>query len=139
MKKVLWLDTETTGLDCKKHGLREVGFIIEIDGVEVDKGVFYINPFTYITRDVEIDDYALQISGVTIDDLKGYDRASFCFKELMNKLVKHINVNIKEDVFVIAGYNVGFDIGFIKEWFKEMGLEKSWYVPPLTAILFNIS
>ena len=126
MKKVLWLDTETTGLDCKKHGLREVGFIIEIDGVEVDKGVFYINPFTYTTRDVEIDDYALQISGVTIDDLKGYDRASFCFKELMNKLVKHINVNIKEDVFVIAGYNVGFDIGFIKEWFKEMGLEKSY-------------
>ena len=56
MKKVLWLDVETTGLDCRKHGLREVGFIIEIDGVEVDKGVFRINPFTYTTRDVEIDD-----------------------------------------------------------------------------------
>ena len=32
MKKVLWLDVETTGLDCRKHGLREVGFIIEISG-----------------------------------------------------------------------------------------------------------
>lgn len=126
MKKVLWLDVETTGLDCKKHGLREVGFIIEIDGVEVDKGVFKINPFTYTTKDVVIDDYALEISKVSIEDLESYDRVSYCFKELMNKLVKYVNVNDKNDCFVIAGYNVAFDIGFIKEWFKEMGLQDSY-------------
>ena len=126
MKKVLWLDVETTGLDCRKHGLREVGFIIEIDGVEVDKGVFKINPFTYTTKDVEIDDYALEISKVSIEDLKSYDRVSYCFKELMNKLVKYVNVNDKNDCFVIAGYNTAFDIGFIKEWFKEMGLLDSY-------------
>ena len=126
MKKVLWLDVETTGLDCRKHGLREVGFIIEIDGVEVDKGVFKINPFTYTTRDVEIDDYALEISKVSIEDLESYDRSSYCFKELMKKLVKYVNVNDKNDCFVIAGYNTAFDIGFIKEWFKEMGLLDSY-------------
>jgi DNA polymerase-3 subunit epsilon len=75
---------------------------------------------------VEIDEYALEISKVTIDDLVGYDRASYCFKELMKKLTKYVNVNIKEDVFVIAGYNVAFDIGFLKEWFKEMGLQDSY-------------
>lgn len=126
MKKVLWLDVETTGLDCKKHGLREVGFIIEIDGVEVDKGVFKINPFTYTTRDVEIDDYALEISKVSIEDLESYDSSSYCFKELMKKLVKYVNVNDKNDCFVIAGYNAAFDIGFIREWFKEMGLLDSY-------------
>lgn len=126
MKKVLWLDVETTGLDCRKHGLREVGFIIEIDGVEVDKGVFKINPFTYTTKDVEIDDYALEISKVSIEDLESYDRVSYCFKELMKKLVKYVNVNDKNDCFVIAGYNTDFDIGFIKEWFKEMGLQDSY-------------
>ena len=126
MKKVLWLDVETTGLDCRKHGLREVGFIIEIDGVEVDKGVFKINPFTYTTKDVEIDDYALEISKVSIEDLESYDRVSYCFKELMKKLVKYVNVNDKNDCFVIAGYNTAFDIGFIREWFKEMGLQDSY-------------
>ena len=126
MKKVLWLDVETTGLDCRKHGLREVGFIIEIDGVEVDKGVFRINPFTYTTRDVEIDDYALEISKASIEDLESYDSSSYCFKELMKKLVKYVNVNDKNDCFVIAGYNTAFDIGFIKEWFKEMGLQDSY-------------
>ena len=126
MKKVLWLDVETTGLDCRKHGLREVGFIIEIDGVEVDKGVFKINPFTYTTKDVEIDDYALEISKVSIEDLESYDSSSYCFKELMKKLVKYVNVNDKNDCFVIAGYNTAFDIGFIKEWFKEMGLQDSY-------------
>ena len=126
MEKVLWLDVETTGLDCRKHGLREVGFIIEIDGVEVDKGVFRINPFTYTTKDVEIDGYALEISGVSIEDLESYDSSSYCFKELMKKLVKYVNVNDKNDCFVIAGYNTAFDIGFIKEWFKEMGLLDSY-------------
>ena len=126
MKKVLWLDVETTGLDCRKHGLREVGFIIEIDGVEVDKGVFKINPFSYTTKDVVIDDYALEISKVSIEDLESYDSSSYCFKELMNKLVKYVNVNDKNDCFVIAGYNTAFDIGFIKEWFKEMGLQDSY-------------
>ena len=126
MKKVLWLDVETTGLDCRKHGLREVGFIIEIDGVEVDKGVFKINPFTYTTKDVVIDDYALEISKVSIEDLESYDRVSYCFKELMKKLVKYVNVNDKNDCFVIAGYNTAFDIGFIKEWFKEIGLLDSY-------------
>ena len=126
MKKVLWLDVETTGLDCRKHGLREVGFIIEIDGAEVDKGVFKINPFTYTTKDVVIDDYALEISKVSIEDLESYDSSSYCFKELMKKLVKYVNVNDKNDCFVIAGYNVAFDIGFIKEWFKEMGLQDSY-------------
>lgn len=126
MKKVLWLDVETTGLDCRKHGLREVGFIIEINGVEVDKGVFKINPFTYTTKDVEIDDYALEISKVSIEDLESYDSSSYCFKELMKKLVKYVNVNDKNDCFVIAGYNTAFDIGFIKEWFKEMGLLDSY-------------
>ncbi len=126
MKKVLWLDVETTGLDCRKHGLREVGFIIEIDGVEVDKGVFKINPFTYTTKDVVIDDYALEISKVSIEDLESYDSSSYCFKELMKKLVKYVNVNDKNDCFVIAGYNTAFDIGFIKEWFKEMGLLDSY-------------
>ena len=126
MKKVLWLDVETTGLDCKKHGLREVGFIIEIDGVEVDKGVFKINPFTYTTKDVEVDDYALEISKVSIEDLESYDSSSYCFKELMKKLVKYVNVNAKNDCFVIAGYNAAFDIGFIKEWFRDMGLLDSY-------------
>ncbi len=121
MKKILWLDTETTGLNPLVHGLREVGFIIEIDGVEEERGNLFINPFTY-ERAVEVDDYALSISNKTIEEIKTYDRSSFCFKEFIKLMIKYINVNDKDDVFVIAGYNVGFDVGFIKEWFKDMDL-----------------
>lgn len=126
MKKILWLDTETTGLNPKVHGLREVAFIIEIDGVEAEKGVFKINPFSYTSKNVEIDDYALSISNVTVSELLTYDRSSYCFKEFMNVLTKYVNVNDKDDVFVIAGYNVSFDVGFIKAWFREMGLSDSY-------------
>jgi DNA polymerase III epsilon subunit-like protein len=120
MNKVLWLDTETTGLNPKVHGLREV------DGVEKEKCVFKINPFTYTSKKVEIDDYALSISGVTIEDLQGYERSSYCFKEFCNILTKYVNTDDKKDVFMIAGYNVSFDVGFIKDWFREVGLYDSY-------------
>lgn len=54
MKKVLWIDTETTGLNPKVHGLREVAFIVEVDGVEKEKGVFKINPFTYTSKKLRL-------------------------------------------------------------------------------------
>ena len=124
-KKILWLDTETTGLNPNIHGLREVGFIVEIDGVVMEKGVFYINPFTY-QKQIEIDDYALSISNKTIEELKTYDRSSLSLKEFMKTIVKYVNVNSKEDVFVLAGYNVGFDIGFMKEWFEDIGPKNAY-------------
>ena len=124
-KKILWLDTETTGLNPNIHGLREVGFIVEIDGVVMEKGVFYINPFTY-EKQIEIDDYALFISNKTIEELKTYDRSSLSSKEFIRTIVKYVNVNSKEDVFTIAGYNVGFDIGFIKAWFDDLGLKDAY-------------
>ena len=125
MKKILWLDTETTGLNPNIHGLREVGFIVEIDGVVMEKGVFYINPFTY-QKQIEIDDYALSISNKTIEELKTYNRSSLSLKEFMRTIVKYVNVNSKEDVFTIAGYNVGFDIGFIKAWFEDLDIKDGY-------------
>ena len=32
MRKVLWLDIETTGLDPERHGIVQIAGIIEIDG-----------------------------------------------------------------------------------------------------------
>lgn len=32
MKKVLWLDLETTGLDCNNHGIIQIAMLMDITG-----------------------------------------------------------------------------------------------------------
>ena len=44
MTKLLYIDTETTGLYPNKHGLTQVAAIVVIDGEEVDSCNLDINP-----------------------------------------------------------------------------------------------
>ena len=118
MSKVIWIDTETTGLDAGVHGLVEIGFIIEVDGKEVERFAFTLNPFSY-NRDVQINDKALEINGKSIEELKSFDNSNGCFNYFLMVLGKYIDKSDKKDKFIIKGYNVNFDIGFIKDWFID--------------------
>ena len=114
MKKILWLDTETTGLNPKKHGLREIGYIMVIDGQVVEKDVLYIDPRTY-KKEIEIDNKALELSNITIDDFEDYgdSRCHFdYFREILDKY-------FKDGKFILAGFNVKFDNDFLREWFYD--------------------
>ena len=128
MSKVIWIDTETTGLDAGVHALVEIGFIIEVDGVEVEKFAFTLNPYSY-NREIEINSKALEINGKTIEELKLFDDSNRCFDWFMIVLGKYIDKFDKKDKYVIKGYNVEFDIGFIKDWFLDNGYEYfgSWF------------
>ncbi len=118
MSKVIWIDVETTGLNPDVHGLVEVGYIIEIDGEEIEKEVFKINPLTY-SREVEIDSKALEINGKSLYDLKSYEDSNRVLELFLYSIGKHIDKTDKKDKFVIKGYNVGFDINFLMAWFKD--------------------
>ncbi len=119
-KKIIYIDTETTGLDPKIHGMREIGFIIEIDGEVKEKDVFYIDPTTY-NKKIEIDPIALEISGKILEDFKStnYQNSRWVFDKFITILDKYIDKFDKNDKFKINGYNTQFDIGFIKAWFKD--------------------
>lgn len=120
MKKILYIDTETTGLDKNKHGMRELAFIVEIDGEEVEKRLFKINPLTY-NKKIEIDQEALEISNKTLEEITGdeYTASKECFESFIEMLDNYIDKYDKEDNFTISGYNTRFDIGFLQEWFKD--------------------
>lgn len=119
-KKILWLDTETTGLNPKRHGLREIGYILVVDGQVVKKDVLQIDPRTYKTKIVEIDNQALELSNVTIEDFDNYDDSSFAF-DRFSPILEFIDKKDKNDYFTIAGFNVKFDYDFLKEWFDDNG------------------
>lgn len=124
-KKILWLDVETTGLNPSLHGIRELGYILEIDGEIVGKDILYINPFSY-NKQVEIDPKALELSGVTIEDIKEYPNSTDGLYSFLTKLSSYIDHATKEDRFTIAGYNPKFDYDFLFNWFEDNGIVKSF-------------
>lgn len=115
--KILYFDLETTGVNAYKNGIWQFAFIIEINGITVEMHDFKIKPFATD----EIDDEALKIGGITKEDLKHFSDNKEIFDKFKNILDKHIDKYNKNDKLYIGGYNVGFDIDFLGQWFKKNG------------------
>ena len=124
MNKLLYIDTETTGLDPKRHGLTQVAALVVIDGVEIDRINLDINPYTYKTFIPEIDSEALQIQGKNRDEILKYGKSDYQFMKFVNEISSHLK---EEEKFQIVGYNTSFDIGFLKEWFIDNSSKISNY------------
>ncbi len=120
INKILWIDTETTGLNPAKHGLRELAYILIIDGQEVKKDVLQIDPRTYKHKMIEIDNKALELSNITIEDFDNYDDSAYAF-DRFSTLLEYIDKEDKNDYFTLAGFNVKFDNDFLREWFDDNG------------------
>ena len=111
--KLIYIDVETSGLEPTVNGLVEIGIIYEDT-----KLVLPINTFTY-NRDVKIDKEALEINGKTRRDIRSYPKSDVQFKKFISFLDGIVNKYDKKDKLKIVGYNVRFDIDFIKNWFLD--------------------
>ncbi len=114
-KKICWIDTETTGIDGYKNDIIQLALILEINKKEVDRKLFYIQPFSW----ANIEEEALKVNGTTVEQLKGYPHPTVVFKELTQFLGKYVNKFDKTDKFQPAGFNVPFDMGFLKQFFNK--------------------
>lgn len=96
-KKLVFLDTETTGLDPRIHEILEI-CLMGIDG-EV---LFYskIKPQRIETAHPK----ALEINGYSEEDWAGAPT----FDQVAEEIAKHLKWA------VMAGHNISFDLGFIK-------------------------
>ena len=117
MVKVGWIDVECTGLDPKLNDIIQLSVLIEKDGLVVDSKNITMQPRRWDTIEKE----ALEVVGVTIDDIKKYQKPQDAFNELKAFLSKHIDKYDKRDKLFPAGYNVRFDIDFLNQFFIKSG------------------
>ena len=117
MKKILWVDCESTGLDSKLNDIIQLAMMIEIDGEIKEKHNFFMQPFSYDNISME----ALKINGRTIEEIKTFPMPQEVYKQVLAIFDKYINKFDKFDKFSPGGYNVGFDRGFMNEWFIKNG------------------
>lgn len=116
MAKVFYFDVETTGLDAKKQDIIQLAYLIEIDDKVIEEGNYELQPFNYAT----IEPKALEISKRTVEDLKTYSQPKEIYFKLIKTLDKYVDKYNKKDKFIPAGYNVNFDLQFLREfWFKN--------------------
>jgi len=105
------LDIETTGTDPHRHSIVEVG------AIDFDNPENYFNERCSIWEGAEIDFKALEINGLTLDEIQ--DKTILTQKELISRFI--IWMDGIEDK-TIAGQNVDFDINFLNESAARCGL-----------------
>ena len=117
MNKIIFIDTETGGVNAEKSALIQLSGIIEVDGTEKEKFNFYIKPF----ENSEVNEKALEVQGRTLEELETekYIDESIIYKKFLEILDKYIDKYDKNDKFIVAGYNVKFDIDILKAFFER--------------------
>lgn len=119
MNKIIFIDTETGGVNPEKAALIQLSGIIRIDKKDVEKFNFYIKPF----ENSEVTEKALEVQGRTLEELKTdkYVEEKEVYKQFVNLLDKYIDKYDRTDKFVVAGYNVRFDVDILKAFFQRHG------------------
>lgn len=114
--KIFWFDLETSGLDPVKNGWLTLAYKIEIDGVIVGEGKLWNNPVGKA-----IDDSALAINKLKKEDIAGFSSPISNYAVLENLFDSFVDRYDPADKFYAGGYNVGFDMGFLRQFFAEQG------------------
>jgi DNA polymerase III subunit epsilon len=117
MRKILWIDTETTGVDPTLHSIIEIAGIIDIDGAPKRYFDFFVAPHP----DFEIDEKACAVHGNTIEEMKEFPQSPIVHKQLISVFGEFVDKFNKIDKFIIAGQNIKFDLDMLSHFFMRQG------------------
>jgi len=115
--KLLWLDTETTGLNKEKCDIIQLAGIIIIDGEEKERFNFHCQPINY----ENIEPTSFEKTGMSFEKLKELPMPQEMYMNFVALLNKYVDRYNKEDKFYLAGHNTQFDLEFLKNFFIKMG------------------
>lgn len=118
MAKVLFYDLETTGLHPSKNAIHQLSGSICIDGEERESFNFHVRPH----QGALVEDQALEVAGITRQQLLTYPTAQEVYKRFIGLLSKYVDRYDRTDKFFLAGYNnAAFDNRFLSAFFLQNG------------------
>jgi len=161
MKKILWCDVETTGLDCNRNGIVQIAFLMDIGGIVVDSLVCNVQPFdedmtgftlqddgpelnyNEVKQNIEtMGELRLPASNIKVSQLLTHITPKEAYGRITAFLNKYIDKYDKLDKAWFGGYNSQFDLNFVKRFFIKNGDEYlgsyiNWRVLDPMYILYN--
>lgn len=99
MSKLLFFDLETTGVKFWRNGIHQIGGIVDIDGQEVERFDIRLAPNPAATIEQE----ALDVAGVTLEQVKSYQPMEDGYRQLVSILSKYVNKFDKRDKMYLVG------------------------------------
>lgn len=124
----IFYDTETTGLDYKKHSIHNLAGYVEVDGKVVEEFDIYLAPH----EKAQIDASALKVCGVTEEQIRAYPCYRIGKKQFTDIVAKYIERwDKKKKAYLIGFNNRGFDDNFLKMLFELCGdtFFFGWFFP----------
>lgn len=116
MAKLFFYDLETTGVKFWKNGIHQISGCIEIDGDVKEEFNFHVKPNPACV----IEDEALNVSGVTLEQINAYPEMNVVYNQVKTMLSKYVNRYNKYDKFFLVGYNnAPFDNQFFRAFFVQ--------------------
>lgn len=117
--KILWLDTETTGVECPKNDTIQIAGIIEINKKVEQEFNFRCRPINPANVSME----ALQIQNRTLDEIRKWPDPKDTMDCVVNVFDQHISKYDKEDKFTVIGHKVQFDLDMIAAQAAKVGFK----------------
>lgn len=116
--KLLFFDLETTGTNPGRNGIHQISGQIVIDGKHVQDFDFHVQP----NPKAVIEDAALNVGGVTREQVLAYPPMGQVYKEFVAMLDKYVDKYNKKDKLFLVGYNnAAFDNQFLRGFFLQNG------------------
>lgn len=115
--KLLYIDTETSGVNCNIHGIIQVAALMEVDGEVVDSIDIKCNIHPSCCFDPE----STVIHGITEQEIQNRINSKHAYEIFVGWLTRHISPYDKTDKAYPVGFNINFDLDFIAAWFKVHG------------------
>lgn len=116
--KIFFFDLETTGTKFWRNGIHQISGIVDINGEVKEQFNFHVKPVDKC--DIEIE--ALNVTGVTIEQVMAYPEMVDVYVKLTSLLSKYVDRFNKQDKFFLCGYNnASFDNPFFRAFFVQNG------------------
>ena len=121
--KLLFYDLETSGLDFNRNAILQIAAIlVDIDVDGVISVLDAINLKMKPEPDKVIDKGALNVTGLTEDEIMTWQDQDVAFRKFVAFLDRHVERFKGAGRLKLAGYNnVHFDADFLSRWFIDNG------------------
>ncbi len=116
--KLFFYDLETTGTMVNRHSIHQLSGMVVIDGEIKEKFNLHVQP----NPAAQIDPEALNVGGVTEEQIKAYPPMGQIYNQVTGILGKYVDKFNRKDKFYLVGYNnASFDNQFFRAWFIQNG------------------
>ena len=118
----VFIDTETTGLDPKKHGIIAMSYIIEDKECKIlEKDLITLNTFEYRTK---YSPKALEVNGYTVEQIQSFQSPKKALDIFDKALCKHS----KGERYIIVAYNAKFDKDMLEALYEHVYPGRYWKI-----------